>query len=72
VQFVWGFGMAENSTDSIGGNTLSTTIQRLALIADDDQISVQAPTRVAEALRYHGHLLEDREMAMLTRWLGER
>jgi hypothetical protein len=64
--------MTENSADSIDGNTLATTIQRLALIADDDQISVQAPTRVAEALRYHGYLLEDREMATLTRWLGER
>jgi hypothetical protein len=64
--------MTENSADSIDGNTLATTIQRLALIADDDQISVQAPTRVAETLRYHGYLLEDREMATLTRWLGER
>ena len=64
--------MAADSTDSIGGNTLSMTIRRLALIADDDQISVQTPTRVAEALRYHGYLLEDLEMATLTRWLGQR
>ncbi|HZD42579.1 MAG TPA: hypothetical protein VE134_00835 [Methanomicrobiales archaeon] len=44
-------------------------IRRLALIADDDQLSVETPGRVGEALACHGYLLNDRENAMLQNWM---
>jgi len=49
---------------------LSTVIRRLALIADDDQISVETPTRVGEALDHHSYLLNDRETAVLRAWMA--
>jgi hypothetical protein len=41
----------------------------LALIADDDQLSVETPGRVGEALACHGYLLNDRENAVLQTWM---
>jgi hypothetical protein len=49
---------------------LSNVIRRLALIADDDQISVETPTRVGEALGHHSYLLNDRETAVLRTWMA--
>jgi hypothetical protein len=60
-----------DGSHSSGAASLFSTIRRLALIADDDQISVQTPTRVAEALHHHGYLLGDQEMATLQSWLGQ-
>jgi hypothetical protein len=49
---------------------LSSVIRRLALIADDDQISVETPGRVGEAFAHHGYLLNDRERAVLRTWMA--
>jgi hypothetical protein len=68
-------GNRVNGADKRGAccrSSLASAIRRLALIADDDQISVQTPTRVAEALHYRGYLLGDQEMATLRTWLGQR
>jgi hypothetical protein len=59
-----------HSSRDLYRESLSTAIRRLALIADDDQISIQTPTRVGEALDQHSYLLNDRETAVLRTWMA--
>jgi hypothetical protein len=65
------FRSMDDDGESFRPDSLSSAVRRLALIADDDQISVQTPARVAEALRCHGYLLCEQESAALQTWLGE-
>ncbi len=50
---------------------LHATVRRLSIFADDDQVRIHAPERVAEALQAYGHLLQDRQIKVLREWLEE-
>ena len=46
-------------------------IKLLALIAHDEQVTSESPTRVVEALQNHGHVLGDEAVETLRDWLEE-
>lgn len=50
---------------------LHATVRRLSIFADDDEVRIHAPERVAEALQAYGHLLQDRQIKVLREWLEE-
>lgn len=63
-------GPAGDPIDSTRFPDLDHTVRLLALIANDDAVSLDNRPRVVEALQNCGHLLCEEELETLRLWLG--